>query len=57
MQKCYVKQSKKNERNVKNCGKGVNRVCQTKRKIYKVVNKRAEKYDCVKYNKVDGNRK
>ena len=41
---------------MKNCGKGVKTSCQNKRKTYKVVNKRAEKRDCAKHNKVDGGR-
>jgi hypothetical protein len=42
---------------MKNCGKGVKTGCQNKRKIYKEVKKRAEKHDCMKYNRVDGSRK
>jgi len=42
---------------MKNFGKGEKKGCQNKRKIYKEVNKRAEKHDCAKHNKVVGSRK
>jgi len=42
---------------MKNCGKGEKKSCQNKRKKYKEMNKRAEKHDCAKHNKVDGSRK
>jgi hypothetical protein len=52
-----AKESKKNARNMKNCGKGEKKGCESKRKIYKEVNKRAEKHDWDKHDKVEGRRK